>query len=106
MAKEYAEWFYHSPAWKATRKAYFEQRAGQCERCLRELEEGMRKLKDVNPGSIVHHKKHITPKNIYNPKITLSFDNLELLCEEHHNKEHKVRKKRYHFDKAGNIVKN
>ena len=60
-----------------------------CERCTKELAEGRITLKDVEPGIIVHHKKHITPENINNPRVTLSFDNLELLCARHHNEEHK-----------------
>lgn len=39
-------------------------------------------------GDIVHHKKYISSKNIYNPEVTLNFDNLELLCRDCHNKEH------------------
>lgn len=39
-------------------------------------------------GRIVHHKIHLNSKNIYNPNLTMSFDNLELLCQDCHNKEH------------------
>lgn len=39
-------------------------------------------------GYIVHHKCYIDTTNIYNPDITLNFDNLELLCLDCHNKEH------------------
>lgn len=89
MAKEYAQAFYHSQAWKNTRDAYYKLQRGMCERCTKELAEGRITLKDVEPGIIVHHKKHITPENINNPRVTLSFDNLELLCTRHHNEEHK-----------------
>ena len=76
-----------------------------CERCTKELAEGRITLKDVEPGIIVHHKKHITPENINNPRVTLSFDNLELLCARHHNEEHKSKyEKRYRFDEYGNII--
>ena len=40
------------------------------------------------PASVVHHKIHLTPHNIDNPSITLSEDNLELLCRECHIKKH------------------
>ena len=63
MAKEYAQAFYHSQAWKNTRDAYYKLQRGMCERCTKELAEGRITLKDVEPGIIVHHKKHITPKN-------------------------------------------
>ena len=102
MAREYAKSFYNSQAWKKTRNAYYKYRAGQCERCLKEFWEGKRG--EVNPGVIVHHKEYITPENLSDPTIALSFDNLELLCEDHHNKEHKAKDKRYIFDKDGNII--
>ena len=41
-----------------------------------------------NLGYIVHHKSYIDANNIYNPEITLNFENLELLCLDCHNKEH------------------
>lgn len=91
MAKEYAQQFYRSKEWKHTRLAYYKFKIGICERCGR-------------PGRIVHHKEHITPENIDNPKITLSFKNLELLCDDCHNKEHKEKEKRYTFDAEGNII--
>lgn len=104
MAKEYAKGFYTSKEWRATRDAYYNYRRGQCERCMKEFKEGKRSLQDINPGIIVHHKRYITPENISNPKIALSFDNLELICEDHHNKEHKAKAKRYRFDKNGNVI--
>lgn len=104
MAKEYAKDFYNSKAWKKIRKAYYIYRCGKCERCAREFEEGRRSLEDINAGAIVHHKEYITPDNLYEPTIALCFDNLELLCEDHHNKEHKSKAKRYRFDKDGRIT--
>ena len=89
MAKDYAKAFYNSEAWKHTRNAYYKYARGICARCQQELEQRKRSLEDMQPGKIVHHKKHITPANINDPLITLSFDNLELLCEEHHNRHHK-----------------
>ena len=76
MSKDYARSFYNSSLWVKTRKAYFNARFGLCELCGK-------------PGEIVHHKKHITPKNINNPFITLSFDNLQLVCRECHEKIHR-----------------
>ncbi len=105
MAKEYAKDFYNSTAWKKTRAAYYIYRRGQCERCAREFEEGKRSLEDINAGVIVHHKKYITPDNLQDKTVALCFDNLELLCKEHHNKEHKSKTKRYSFDKNGRIIK-
>lgn len=75
MAKEYAKRFYNSKAWRTCRDSYFKSMYGLCERC-------------GNGGKIVHHKVYITPDNIGDPSITLNWDNLELVCQDCHNKEH------------------
>ena len=75
MAREFAEAFYRSKAWKQCRRAFFIAKHGICERC-------------GGPGKIVHHKIYLTPQNINDPNVTLNFDNLELLCQECHNREH------------------
>jgi len=75
VAREFAEAFYRSKAWKQCRRAFFIARHGICERC-------------GGPGKIVHHKVYLTPQNINDPNVTLNFDNLELLCQECHNREH------------------
>lgn len=104
MAKQYSEWFYKSKAWKETRAAYIKYVSGYCERCRKELEEGKRSLQDLKPITIVHHKDYITPDNITDPKVLLSFDNLEGVCDDHHNKEHKSKGRRYRYDKNGRLV--
>ena len=75
MAKDYAKKFYASSAWIRTQAAFMESKNYICERCG-----------DV--ACIVHHKKHINPRNINDPGITLSWNNLEALCQSCHNKEH------------------
>ncbi len=76
MARDFSKAFYNSKAWKRTRDAYVSSKFGICERCSR-------------PDSKqVHHKSYLTPENINDPDITLSFDNLELLCDVCHQKEH------------------
>ncbi len=91
--KEWAKTFYGSKAWEETRRAYMIARHRLCERC-------------GQPAKIVHHKRHITEKNIGDTNITLSWDNLEALCQDCHNKEHHKgeHKKRYMFDEDGNIM--
>lgn len=102
--KDFAEAFYKSKRWKACRLAYFKYRNGICERCR-------------EAGKIVHHKIRLTPNNIHDSSVTLSFDNLELLCQDCHNKEHDVEMKsgrrekkkpktnlRYSIDQNGNIL--
>ena len=73
--KEWAKSFYKSKAWQDCREAFFISKHGLCERCGR-------------PGLIVHHRIYLTPQNINDPNITLSFENLELLCSSCHNNEH------------------
>lgn len=75
MAKEYARSFYQSKAWEKTRRAYYYTQHGLCERCGR-------------PGDIVHHVTYITEANINDPSVTMNHDNLELLCQTCHNREH------------------
>ena len=97
MAKEYAQAFYKSDAWQRTRSAYFKYKCGICERC-------------GGAGKIVHHKIYITPKNIGDPRVTLNFKNLELLCQECHNAEHakkqssRYQNSRYTIDENGNVL--
>lgn len=83
--------FYQSRTWKKCRDAYMSSKYYICERCK-------------NAATICHHKIHITSRNIDNPNITLSHDNLEALCLECHNKEHFKNKTDYEFDNEGNLV--
>lgn len=102
MAKAFAQAFYNSKAWKQCRAEYKKQRHYLCERCL---SKGLMK-----PGEIVHHKVRITPTTINDPSIALNFDNLELLCRECHEAEHKNEKHkpkthdRYYIDDDGKII--
>jgi 5-methylcytosine-specific restriction protein A len=96
MAREFAKKFYNSKAWIHCRNAYAQSQYGICERC------GM-------PGAEVHHKIYLTPDNINDPYITLSFENLELLCSSCHSIEHNRKYKEVvrdglKFDNFGNLV--
>lgn len=94
--KPYAERFYKSKKWQATKDAYKKSKGGLCERCL---SRGLYSL-----GEIVHHKKHITPENITDPSITLAWSNLELLCRSCHGEEHSpYRGRRYLCSSDGKI---
>ena len=92
--------FYSSGAWKKCRASYRKSVGGLCERCLRR---GI-----YTPGEIVHHKCYLTPENIDDPSITLDWNNLECLCQAHHNEEHfkEQKQKRYIIDKEGNVIAN
>lgn len=82
MAKEYAQPFYNSTAWKKCREAYKHKVGYLCENCLRHG--------DYKAGDIVHHIIEINPININDPNVTLNFDNLELLCRDCHAKVHDI----------------
>ena len=82
--------FYNSSEWKKVRKTYRVYKLNICERC-------------GNIGYYVHHKNYITSKNINDTNITLSFDNLELLCKICHNKEHFKNEIDYKFDEDGQL---
>ena len=97
MAKEFAKKFYKSKAWLKCREGFIQSVYGLCNRCGK-------------PGYIVHHKELLTPSNIDNPDITLSWDKLEYLCQECHNKEHMgkhegVIREGLRFNDKGEVVK-
>ena len=95
--KEFAKTFYSSKAWKSCREAYRKRVGGLCERCL---SRGL-----YNPGEIVHHRTPLSPENIKDPKITLAFDNLELLCRDCHAAEHeRASARRFKVDKMGRVT--
>lgn len=94
--------FYKCKAWYQVSHAYRKHVHNLCERCgcptWRKNDPNFQRLKDngedVRHG-IVHHKVYINDTNVNDPYITLSFDNLELLCINCHSKEH--------FDKTQEI---
>lgn len=90
-----AKRFYKSKAWKKCRASYIQSVYGLCERC-------------GEPGKIVHHKKYIDSSNVNDPMITLNHDNLELLCQDCHNKEHfeknSALRDGFRFDEEGNLI--
>lgn len=94
--KEYAKKFYSSKQWQRCRTEYKKSVGGLCERCLKD---GI-----IRSGEIVHHKEYINPDNITDPSILLNFDNLELLCREHHEREHRRKKGRYDVDELGRVI--
>jgi len=101
MAQEWAKGFYNSKQWKRCRRLFKQAKNSLCERCLKK---GIYK-----PGDEVHHKIWLTPENINDPEITLSFNNLELLCASCHSKEHNEKysplREDVKFDKNGDLVR-
>ncbi len=93
--RDFARAFYSSKAWEETRKAYRKSVGGLCERCM---SRGI-----YRAGVIVHHKIHLSPKNINDPSVTLNWNNLELLCRDCHGAEHEKIQRRYTVDTEGRI---
>lgn len=84
--------FYKSKAWLIARKIKTNATHGKCERC-------------GAIGEEVHHKIRLTIHNVNDTNISLSQDNLELLCKNCHSEEHgRFKKKEILFDEDGNFI--
>ena len=112
MARDFARKFYHSKQWKNTRAAYMRAVVDvNGEKCPANLCEKCFSRGFTQTAEIVHHKEHLTPENITDPKVTVSFDNLERLCRLCHAEEHPeiyenmdTDKPRVKFDSEGNVL--
>lgn len=93
--QDFAKEFYASGAWKNCREAYATTKKHLCEVCL---SKGI-----YTPSEIVHHKIHLTPDNINDPSITLSFDNLQCVCRNCHAAAH-GNQKRWKIDENGHVL--
>ena len=93
--KSWAERFYKGMAWRRVRGAYMKSKHYLCERC-------------GEVAKICHHKTYLTPENINNPELTLSWKNLEALCQDCHNKEHgktkEITRDDCFFDEYGDLI--
>ncbi len=87
--------FYRSLEWKRCRDAYMKKANHLCERCMAE---GI-----YEPAKIVHHKIYLNSENVNDPSIAFNFDNLEALCEAHHNREHFKDERRYRILPNGEL---
>ena len=97
MAQEFAVSFYKSSQWKLTRDVYAAAVGGLCEICWNN---GL-----IKAGEIVHHKIKLTQENINDPDITLSWNNLQLVCRDCHAMLHRDEgDRRYRVDKDGNVI--
>ena len=91
--------FYKSKEWKQCRDSYAKMQRHLCEKCLKQGK--------YSPGIFVHHVIPLDKFNVYNPEISLNFENLELLCYKCHAEEHSESKKgiRYEVDPRTGAVK-
>ena len=83
--------FYKSDTWKVAREIKIRQVNGRCERCN-------------CIGQEVHHKKRLNIDNVNDTSVSINPDNLELLCRDCHNKEHKRFSAENRFDNDGNLI--
>lgn len=103
--------FYHSKAWQDVRKTIWLKQNLLCNRCHRPVYvDGISEYipKDKRIIGIVHHKIYLDEININDINVTLNIDNLEGLCKDCHEKEHKSSaglRKEYEFDEEGNLIK-
>ena len=96
--------FYHTQAWLDCRDAFLKSKRGLCELCLKE---GL-----YTPAKVVHHRVHLNAKNMNDPEISLNWDNLMALCQDHHAFVHRndydpitgQTARRYRFDEYGNLI--
>lgn len=101
MARNFAKTFYSSTRWQKCRASYIAERksidGGLCEICRKKH------------GYIVHHKILLTPQNINQPLITLSFKNLMYVCKSCHDEfeGHGIGKtfRKIRFDENGMLMK-
>lgn len=77
MAHDYAKGFYNSRQWKQCRTAFIAYR--------RSIDGGICQICHERLGEIVHHRIMLTPDNVTDPSVTLSFANLQLVCWQCHN---------------------
>jgi len=83
--------FYKSNAWLAARELKIMSVNGLCERC-------------GGVGVEVHHRQRVTVDTVEDTSVSLNSENLELLCRDCHNKEHKRFSKEVRFDNDGNLI--
>lgn len=83
--------FYKSDTWMVAREIKIRSVNGLCERC-------------GAVGQEVHHKKRLNVDNVNDASVSVNQANLELLCKDCHNKEHKRFRKDNQFDEDGNLL--
>ena len=85
--------FYRTKEWARARKLALTKAGYKCIRCS-------------NAGNFVHHIIYLTEENYTDPIISLGLDNLEVLCQDCHNREHFIKPigEGLAFDEEGNLI--
>ena len=95
------EAFYVGWTWRKCRKAFAKSKGNLCERCLRR---GIIEAGSKNRPLEVHHKIQLTAENVTDPKVSLNWDNLELLCKTCHDQEKERKEKRWRVGPDGRVT--
>ena len=98
---EEVEKFYTSWTWRKCRKAFAEARGNLCERCL---SRGVIEAGSKEQPLEAHHKIPLTAQNVKDPKVSLNWDNMELLCKKCHDEERDKKPKRWTIDASGRVT--
>ena len=130
MAQDFAKHLYHSAAWKKNSRNYLKATLDRSGHVLRLGDDGWYYVEEgrqvnvpdgdvVPPGvcercfsmgrmtsaKLVHHKEHLTPQNVDDPHIALSYENMQRLCQDCHAFVHSGQtESRVTFDEKGNVV--
>ena len=92
MAEPWAAKFYNSKEWKDLRGQLIVAAKYTCQKCGKNLV--------LNPSRLVgHHKIKLDPQNILDVNISLNPQNIEIICKECHDEEHK----RYRYSGSHNV---
>lgn len=76
--------FYTSKSWRGLSYSLKISRGGKCERC------GFMVVEKADWKKLIgHHKVELTEANISDPNVSLNPDNIEIVCIDCHNKEHR-----------------
>ena len=102
--------FYNSKAWKQVKNNIWIKQHLLCNRCHKPVY--VNGLSDYLPKEkrrtgIVHHKIYLDNENVYDDAIALNENNLEGICKECHELEHRqdqVTRSEYTFDEQGNLI--
>ena len=95
------EAFYTSWTWRRCRKAFADSKGNLCEMCLaRGIIEAGSKDRPLE----VHHIIPVTMDNLHDPKVTLNWNNLQLLCKAHHDEMKDKKPKRWRVDPEGRVT--
>ena len=95
------EAFYTSWTWRKCRAAFVKSKGHLCERCL---SRGIIEAGSKDRPLEVHHKIPLTAETVKDPKVALSWSNLELLCKKCHDEERERKPKRWRADENGRVI--